>query len=192
MFLWLNSLGFQVSPYFLHQNIPSRLASILLVSKVKQATKNVIWFMKVNKTPAAWKNSWKCLRSASYDFFLTEAWNIVYGDPITKRQFRDCKFCIMFFTLERPVTENLILNTECQPKFLLLFEFKKRMKTAFFCLCFNSKRKETRLASALFKFQKFNFTFLMYVLGSILHGLRPCAYAVQKYIHCNQGILATT
>ena len=33
---------------------------------------------------------------------------------------------IMFFSLDRPMTKNLILNTKCQPKFLLLFHFKKR------------------------------------------------------------------
>ena len=35
-------------------------------------------------------------------------------------------FLFLFFSLARPVTKNQILNTKCQPKFLLSFQFQKR------------------------------------------------------------------
>ena len=40
---------------------------------------------------------------------------------------------LMFFSLDRPMTKSLILNTKCQPKFLLLFHFKKRRVKAENC-----------------------------------------------------------
>ena len=95
---------------------------------------------------------------------------------------------VMFFSLDWLLAKKLNTNAK---NILLLFEFKKRMETQFL---FVFQLKKERNQAVLFTFQipKKNFTFLMYVLGSILHSLRPCAYVVQKYIHCNQGILATT
>ena len=40
--------------------------------------------------------------------------------------------CLVFFSLDRPVTNNLILNTKCQPKFLLSFYLEKRRGKALF------------------------------------------------------------
>ena len=47
------------------------------------------------------------------------------------RQILHVKVCgpivaVLFFSLDRPVTKNQILNTKCQPRFLALSQFQKR------------------------------------------------------------------
>ena len=55
------------------------------------------------------------------------AWH-VFIDPTNVLHFKVCGpiVAVLFFSLDRPVTKNQILNTKCQPRFLALSQFQKR------------------------------------------------------------------